>query len=296
MLAGEPESAKGWLALLATKERIEAGKDVDYFDFEDEGEVAVSRLMALDVDEAAILDHFHYVRPDEPLDEAGRREIERLLEQGPALAVFDGMTEVLALEGIDLRDNTEVAKWMRDLPGAYRRRGATVLIIDHVAKDSDSRGRYPIGAQHKLGKADVSYHLQVKEPLGRDLVGRVLVRVEKDRPGHVRRLARNKLVAELVGTSLPGGALRLVLQPQREESFEAFRPTGLMKKVSRAIEDEPGITIRGVRGAVPGKGEYVDRARECLVTEGYVEPRADGQAVRHYSIQPFSEEAEPSSL
>ncbi len=289
-VAGEPEAGKGWLVLLACKDRIEAGEHVAYFDFEDEAPVAVDRLRALGLDDAAIRERFHYIRPDEPLDAAGRAEIERLLAaKRPALAVLDGLTEALALHGIDLRDNTEVAKWLGDLPGGLRRRGIAVVLIDHVSKDADSRGRYSIGAQHKLGKADVHYSLIVKEPFGRGMEGRVLIRVEKDRPGHIRRLARYKMVAEMIGGSLPGGALDLALEPPREGA-ESFRPTGYMVKVSRAVEDEPGLSISAIRAAVPGKSEFIDRARELLVREGFIEARKDGQATRHHPIQPFSED------
>jgi hypothetical protein len=180
LFAGEPEGAKGWLAMLAAKERIAAGEHALYIDFEDEAAAAVDRLVALGVDADAIDGRFHYVRPDEPLNDAGRTAIERILDAfGPTLAVIDGLTDGLAIHGIDLRDNTEVANWMRDLPQGLRRRGIATVINDHVVKDGDARGRYSIGAQHKLAKVDVAYHLNVKEPLGRGLTGRVLIRMRR---------------------------------------------------------------------------------------------------------------------
>jgi hypothetical protein len=122
LFAGEPEGAKGWLAMLTAKERIAAGEHVLYVDFEDEAAAAVDRLVALGVSADAIAARFHYLRPDEPLNDAGRAAIERGLETfGPTLAVIDGLTDGLAIHGIDLRDNTEVANWMRDLPQGLRR-------------------------------------------------------------------------------------------------------------------------------------------------------------------------------
>jgi len=293
LFAGEPEGGKGWLAMKAAGERLEAGEHVIYVDFEDEAAAAVDRLGALGASADVIAERFHYVRPDEPLDDRGRAAIEHVLETfQPTLAVIDGLTDGLAVHGIDLRDNTEVANWMRDLPQSLRRRGITTVLNDHVVKDGDARGRYSIGAQHKLAKVDVAYHLNVKEPLGRGLTGRVLIRVEKDRPGHVRRLARHKLVAEMIGESLPGGAMDLALEPPSEAAGDTFRPTGYMEKVSRAVAHEPGLSITALRSAVGGKAEYVDRARECLINEGYLDPRRDGQAVRHYEIRPFVEEEE----
>ncbi len=105
----------------------------------------------------AIAKGFHYVRPDEPLDNAGRAAVERVLEAYPAdLAIIDGLTDKLAIRGIETRDNAEVANWMRDLPQGLRRRGIATVLDDHVVKDSDAHGRYSIGAQQKLAKVDVA--------------------------------------------------------------------------------------------------------------------------------------------
>lgn len=288
-LAGEPEAAKGWTALLAAKEQIEAGEHVVWADFEDEARTVVGRALSLGIEPGAIEERFHYLRPDEPLSDAGRTEVQRVLEFQPTLGVIDGMTDALALHGIDLRDNTEVATWMRGLPTTLRDRGLAVVIIDHVTKDSESRGRWSIGAQHKLAKTDVQYHLKVEQPLGIGLVGRVLIRVEKDRPGHLRTIANGKTVAELVAASGADGQMRLTLQPVDSDDAGAFRPTIYMEKVSRAAEEEPGLSLRKLRAAVGGKATYVDQATEHLVREDYLEVRPQGQAQCHYSIRPYRE-------
>ena len=292
--AGEPEAAKGWLALAAAAERIRDGEHVLWADFEDEARTPVGRLLVLELDPAAIVERFHYLRPDEPLTDAGLAEVERVLEEHrPSLGVIDGMTDALALHGIDLRDNTEVATWMRGLPMILRDRGMAVVIIDHVTKDSESRGRWSIGAQHKLAKTDVQYHLKVDQPLGIGLVGRVLVRVEKDRPGHIRAMANGKTVAELVAVSGADGQMELTLRPVDDSGAAGFRPTGYMEKVSRAVEAEPGLNIRQVREAVPGGNEYIDRALDLLVHEEWTERRKEGSARCHYVLRPYREDADP---
>jgi hypothetical protein len=288
--AGEPETAKGWLAAAATSEEIRAGEHVLWADFEDEASTLVSRLGVLGHPPEEIVERFHYLRPDEPMTDAGRGELEQVLEEfRPSLGVIDGMTDALALEGIDLRDNTEVATWMRGLPMMLRDRGMAVVICDHVIKDSESRGRWSIGAQHKLAKTDVQYRLKVEEPLGRGLVGRVLIRVEKDRPGHLRAMANGKTVAELIADASVEGKMRLSLQPVDAEDTGAFRPTGYMEKVSRTCEAEPGLSLRKVRAAVGGKATYVDQAIEVLVHEEYLEVRPQGQAQCHYVIRAYRE-------
>ena len=293
--AGEPESAKGWLSLWAAVERIQAGEHVLHLDFEDEATTVVSRLLALGLDGEAIIERFHYIRPDEPLSDVSRGQIhEDLSIYEPTIAVLDGMTDALALHGIDLRDNTEVANWMRDLPMMLRDSGLAVVITDHVIKDSESQGRWSIGAQHKLAKTDVQYRLKVKEPLGRGLIGRVLVRVEKDRPGHVRALAEGRTVAEVIATSGGDGEMQLTIQPIDQE--HAWRPTFYMEKVSRELEAAPGLSKSKVRETVGGKATYVDQALEVLVDEEWVEVREEGTAHRHYVLRPYRESEDPNRV
>ena len=90
--------------------------------------------------------------------------------------------------------------------------------------------------------------------------------------------------------SLPGGGMDLALEAPSEEDDGPFRPTGYMRKASRAIEDTPGLGVGAVRAAVGGKAEYVDLAREVLVAEGYVDVRKEGTAQRHSSLRPFTED------
>ena len=65
------------------------------------------------------------------------------------------------------------------------------------------------------------------------------------------------------------------------EERKVFRPTGLMEKVSRTVEEEPGLSKRALRTAEGGKKDYLDLAIELLLAEGFIEPRKDEQAIRH---------------
>lgn len=64
-LHGEPEACKGWIALAACAERLHAGENALYIDFEDSAPSIVRRLRDLGVAPAAIAAHFTYLRPDE---------------------------------------------------------------------------------------------------------------------------------------------------------------------------------------------------------------------------------------
>jgi len=64
-----------------------------------------------------------------------------------------------------------------------------------------------------------------------------------------------------------------------------------MGRISRAVEEAPGLSKRGIREAVNGTNSTKDYALELLVLEGYVEAREVGTAIQHHSLRPYEEEA-----
>lgn len=289
VFSGEPESCKGWGALHACRERLAAGEHVLYIDFEDVAATVVPRLINLGVEHEAIRERFHYVQPDEPVGDAAWRDLEPALSTEPTLAVIDGVTEALVVHGLDLIDNSDVAKWLALLPRRLTAAGMTTVQIDHVGRDREARGRNSIGAQHKLAGVDVHYTFDVVEPFGRGREGKVLLNIGKDRPGHVRQLADEaKRVAEMRLSSGADGSVRIEIgTPGVEAEVQTFRPTVLMERVSKAIGEHSGLTKSAIRSTVKGNNDYKDAALELLVAESYVEARREGQAHRHFSLRPF---------
>jgi hypothetical protein len=290
-LFGEPEACKGWIALHTAAECLDDGGRVLYVDFEDSPASVVGRLLAIGANRDAVLERFVYVRPDEPLVEAAVREFKAACH-GVTLAILDGVTEALTLHGLDLASNTDVAKWLDKLPRPLARAGAAVLMIDHVTKDREQRGRYAIGAQHKLAGVDCAYAVKVLEPFARGRDGKVHITVTKDRPGHVRGSAVDGRVADVLLTSSPDGGVTVTVQSAAESSPATFRPTVLMERVSRAVEEHPGLSKRAIRDAVRGRAKHVDLARELLTAEGFITTRRDGQADRYESVRLFRNDVE----
>ena len=289
VFSGEPESCKGWAALHASAERVRAGEHVLYLDFEDVAATVIPRLLALGLDEQELVERFHYVQPSEPLEAAAWSDLEPALATEPSLAVIDGVTEALVLHGLDLKDNSDVAKWLALLPRRLTNAGIAVVQIDHVGRDREARGRFALGAQHKLAGVDVHYAFDILEPFGRGLEGRIKVTVSKDRPGHVRRHADEAgRVAELRLTSEPDGAVSIDAMPPRAIGGGApFRPTALIERTSRAVEDSPGLSKNAIEATVRGKTDYKRLALELLIADGFMRVERDGQAGRHYSVRPF---------
>ena len=68
-----------------------------------------------------------------------------------------------------------------------------------------------------------------------------------------------------------------------------------MRRVSEAVEHDEGLTRNAIRTTIGGRAEYVTLALELLVSEGYIEARKDGQALRHHTLRPYREDAETAT-
>jgi hypothetical protein len=298
-LAGEPESGKSWLALHVCAEQMDTGRHVVYIDFEDTAPGVVGRLRDLQVEPAVILARFHYVRPSEPLGPEGRHALAQLLTRTqPALVVVDGLTEALTLHGLALESNRDVAQFLELLPRFIARQGPAVVIVDHVEKDKERRGRWAIGAQHKLAGIDgVSYGLEVIHPVVRDGDGLVRLVVHKDRPGQIRRIATDRKTAAEIATHSADAILTVaVITPGGRAPAIEWRPFELMERVSRWLEIHPGASRNTVENEVRGKREWKREALRFLVDDGYATVEDGPRNARLYrSTRPFRVSPDPES-
>lgn len=289
-LAGEPEAGKGWVALAATAERLIMGESVVYVDAETDAPAILQRLRDLGLSVNVIAANFRYVRPEGPLDWDA---LDSAFMPPPALVVIDGVTAALTMAGLALTDNAEVAGWIEALPRRVAREtGAAVLLVDHLVKDREARGRYAIGAQHKLAAVDVAFRLDVLDPAGRGMTGRSKLRVVKDRPGSVRALAadadREHVATIVFDSDGDDGGIAVRIEPPSDAPAE-FRPTRLMERLSCAIEATPGLSQRQCRDDVRGATDAKRLGLAILLREGFIRAEKDGQATRHYSVRPYRE-------
>ncbi len=294
---GESESGKSWVALVAAVQSLAAGQRVLVLDFESDAATVVGRLLLLGADPAVVRDRLDYVRPDvSPAALADEGEaFKALLTRTYAVAVLDGVTEALSVFGRESNSNDDLTGWVRAVPRRIAERtGAALILVDHVVKDSESRGRFAIGGQAKMAALDgAAYVVEVLQPLGVGLRGSVALRVAKDRPGGVRphagawrRSDRTQEAAVVVLDSTTPGAVAVSIAPPRTEAAtgatregagETFRPTVLMARVSDAVQRHGPVTRTGLEQLVSGRATYVRQALEVLLADGFI--TADGPAV-----------------
>lgn len=293
-VSGEPGSGKSWFALVAVAQEITEGRNVLYVDFEDRPQTLIARLRSLECTDEQITTHVRYIRPHVALDPAAATRLDQHAN-GTTLAIVDGITEAMTLHGLSLMDNEDVARWLALIPHRLANQGPAVLQIDHVVKNSDTRGRYAIGGQHKLaGITGAAYKLLTVRSFGRDTHGHAKLVLDKDRHGDIGPNGATVAELHMDATDLRENApIRAWIDHPTQSTDEDghFRPTVLMKRVSDFLTKSNGASGNAITSAVRGKRESVLDAIAALVSEGHirVEPGPRGSSY-HYLVTPFTDD------
>ena len=147
---GESESGKSLVCQIESVRLLNAGHRVLFVDFESDAASVAGRLLEFGASRESVRDRFVYLRPEVRPD-SSVRELSAWLDvlaEPFALAVVDGVTDSLGIFGYSTKDNDDVTRWARALPRRIAdRTGAAVVLVDHVTKDADSRGRFAIGGK-----------------------------------------------------------------------------------------------------------------------------------------------------
>lgn len=294
---GESESGKTWLALAAVHEQISAGHRVVYLDFEDSARSIVRRLQLFGISDDHLTALLAYIRPDDKYTPAAAlvlRDVVIGAHAAPTtLVVIDGVTEAMSLNGWEINNNDDVATFYRPLPREIAKAGPAVILIDHVTKDREGRGRYAIGGQHKLAGIDGAvYTVEKVKPFAPGQVGTARVRVMKDRAGAVRQHLEGDHVADFRLTSTDDGVTATLIAPRPSDSITAetflARPESVMQRISELLESRPdGVTATALDDTIGGNKATRRQALNLLETEGHIARRSSGRTRLISSAQPY---------
>ena len=306
---GESESGKSWVALIAAAEVIAHSGDVLFVDFESTPARIVERMGHLRVSAEAMAEHLAYVRP-EMVPNADDKAWRDVLSVPRELVIIDGVTAAMSIFGASSQDNDETTKWQSVFPAKVAAQsGAAVVMIDHVTKSTEGRGRFAIGAQAKLAAlTGAAYVVTPLTVIAKGQCGYLEMRVAKDRPGEIRA----GLDAESAGDRTQCAAIveidsdndgqitpRILTASEGEREAAAFRstsmganpPTYYMGKVSRALALEGDLSMNRILQTVGGGRGYVEKAVKALKLGGYVVEYAGERGARmHRLVQPFDPE------
>jgi len=232
---GDPESGKTWVALAAVTEVLRDGGRAIVLDL-DHGGMAptVSRLLLLGAPRAALADpsRFRYTDVDDHVLLAC--VVEDTVRWKPDVVIVDSMGELLPIFGASSNspdDFTAVhAKVLKPLAKA----GAAVVVIDHLAKNPDSRAQGATGtAAKKRAVGGVSLRCKAAEAFTPGKGGAAHLSIAKDRHGGLRAVCPT-------GDGEPhAGTFRMTTDQTGATAWKVHAPDG--QKVA-ALTDAADLT------------------------------------------------------
>lgn len=302
---GESESGKSMVVQWEAVQRLRAGGSVLYIDFESDPSGIVERLRLLGADMQAVAERFVYLQPaSDP--HKGKADNQAFLASLDAhdysLVVLDGVSESMDVLGLDVKDpNASAIEWARKLPRFIAdRTGAAVVQIDHVTKNTETRGRFAIGGQAKMAAlTGAAYALDVRSPIGRGLRGELVLRVAKDRPGYVRGRSgaassdRTQEAARVVVDSTGEWLEFTVMAPPPalgpDDKLEVVKDR-IAEVLGQLPEDHPGLTTNTLKTEAHSNNVLFPKALEALVNGGWVSREQRGQSRYHTLAKPYTPE------
>lgn len=268
VLSGETESMKTWLALILAKAELDLGKTVGWVDLDAMGAGAMlERLTLLGVTEQTIDERFLYYEPSDMLDPSKKLELtETITDRKIRLFVIDAFNPILNLHGLDMNSTKDIETFWVHIADPICKAGAACTVLDHVAKNTETRGKYSIGSERKASGAIVHIGFRLLEPLTRGGKGRSLLTVHKDRPGCLPRPTLGRLTL-----TSDNQTIDYTLEQDHAHDTDRFRPTILMERISQKLElhGEP-VSKTWIEENTDGQAKALRTAVDVLVDEGYV--------------------------
>lgn len=298
-IIGESESGKSMIVQWWSVQEAQAGNHVIYLDFEDAAPGVGDRFAEMGAT-AEDMSRIFYRRVDEPWTSATLATLRAaVVMRHPTLCVVDGVTNAMALEGLDPLDNKGVASFYGGVPSLLRSSGGATAMVDHIVKARQDRAPGALGAQHKRAGIDgASLMLRMKQPAGRNRVGTGFLTIDKDRPGFLREYASDGKTLADVTIRSDGESIVVELAPSSAapvtQGATGARRTGYMERVSQVLEGfgEVGASTRTLNASVKGRDEWIREGAVALVAEGYVRVERVGAANRYVSIKAYRETME----
>lgn len=181
-LFSEGGMGKTFFALWLSSRVMEKGGKVVFCDNENGQLLLAERMRDMGVDSHLISESLvYYPFPDSPITPAATQEFAMILDtEKPDLVVFDSWINFLAGAGLDENSAVDIAAWGTAYSQQARKREVACLILDHPGKERDTE---PRGSSRKSQYVDVNLQFLRPQHFDRDTIGRVEIRVMKDREG-----------------------------------------------------------------------------------------------------------------
>ena len=279
VFSGPQESAKTLAAYAIALQVVRKGDIVAVIDFEMGRWDARDRLQDLGATPDD-LNRIHYIDPSEP---ATTERITRLVNLQPELVIIDAAAGAYDIQGLDDNKRADVERFTRIYVRDFWRNGIATIVLDHVVKNTENRGKYAIGSERKVGGADVHLGFEVVTPINRGSVGLYKILTHKDRGGYLQR----GRLADLHLTSDPvTHRITWRFEPaEHGPNDEPWRPTVLMQRVSEYLATHPlPQSFNQVITNVKGRDAKVKEAIEHLVALGHAAEEEGERGARNVRL------------
>lgn len=222
MLFGDPESGKTLIAQCTAADELFRGRSVLIIDLDHNGAYAtVSRFQSMGIKPEVLSDpeRFRYAEPEDAL------EIDGIIADAkawkPDLVVIDSMGELLPVFAASSNSADDFTRVHARAIKPFAKLGATVVVIDHLAKGGDSRSYGSTGTAAK------------KRAIGGTMLR--VVAVDQFTPGH-------------------GGKAEVTISKDRHGGLRAVSPTGKEPLATKfVLTDREGALHWRFEAPAPGE-------------------------------------------
>jgi hypothetical protein len=286
IFSGPPESAKTLVAYSAGIDILNhhPNEHILLMDFEMGPKAAKRRWRYAGATDHQLDNNILYLAPDQP---AQLERIEILVALNPILVIIDAAAGAFDNEDLDDNKRADAERWRKTYVDPFFDAGIATIVIDHVVKNTESRGKYVIGSERKIGGGEVHIGFDTIKPVKRGSTGIYKMLLHRDREGHFER----GHFCDVHVTSHPETHnLTCEFKPtEHSEDGTKQLPTELMQRVSHYLEaqDEP-VTRNQIVLNVKGNAEFVRRSIDHLVDLKFVEESSGSNRARLYqTTRPF---------
>jgi hypothetical protein len=307
LLFGDPEHGKTWVGLAACAEVLEAGGRVMVVDIDHNGAAAiVSRLLMLDAPKEALRDpdRFRHCEPGEVAEVL--QMVTDCAQWSPDVVMVDSTGELVPMFAANSDNGDDFTRVHARVLQPLADAGAAVVLVDHLAKGNESRKLGPGGTIAKRRTVGgLSLRVVRERPFTRAEGGVARLMVNKDRHGGVRDHCaapkfgkdHDEQLAGMFIMDPTGGAQSWrVTPPQADASGTGdFRPTTLMERASRLVEEKSGALTRNqIAQEAQGKKVTLLLAVDLLEREGHLS-KTEEKRQRYSLVKPYRQSEDLNS-
>lgn len=189
LIFGDSESGKTWLCLAAVVDTLNNGGNAAVVDLDHNGSAStLNRLLDMGAEGNVLNDRLRF-RLAEPFDDLDLRAVvQDLAAWHPDVVTLDSLGEIMPLFKANSNNADDFTDVHRDVIKPLTKEGVGVLLVDHLAKNADSRSFGPGGTSAKkrvVGGSSI--RVTAEGPYTPGNGGSSKLELHKDRHGGLRR-------------------------------------------------------------------------------------------------------------